>query len=168
MFEAGEHHLELLSWEAMCSPDLMDHPIEQVLTPRVQRAHRKDKAIPRGIRTTWYWVAPPNFQGVDALYCRVGTVYIIQMTINVEHSPASLSDISDDLEMLRDQGATLLFVTLVDVRSRQWAFRRKHNGMLQPRFWWSKLPQRIGLLCLGPPSGMARTLYDERDDIVDE
>jgi hypothetical protein len=164
--EIGEHHLEVLSWEPNCSHNLMDHQIEEI---KISSTIQRNSTIPNSIRTTWYWIAPPNVQGgIAAVYCHSRIVYILHMTINVEHDPVSLSDISSDLQILQEQGATLIFVRLVDIRTRQWAFLKKPKGMLEPGFWWSRLPQRIGLLCPGAPSGLARSLYDERDDIVDE
>jgi hypothetical protein len=129
--DLGEHHILNLS---PGSRNLRQHHIEQVKTLRVDFP---DNPIPHTINATWYWVANiPDFRRVDSISCHWKTLYVLQMTIKVDHDPVDLSVIEDDLGILQDQGAMLVCITLVDVRTRQWAFQKRRR-MLQDGTWWS-------------------------------
>jgi hypothetical protein len=166
--EVGQHHLELVTWQPKCSQNLRDHKIEQIEIPVLKRSKLENNAIPDTINNTWYWVAPSGFTGVDAIYCHSGVVYILQMTISLARGPVSLRDVDAVLAEFQKRGATLTFVTLVDLRTRQWAFQKRKAGMLQANSWWSDIRQTIGVLCFGPPSNAVADLSVVKPVLVDE
>jgi hypothetical protein len=105
-------------------------------------------SLPEDIKADWLWASDnASFEGIDAIYCTRGYVFLLQMTVSETHPRCPSGPIIDEMEKWRDNGRKCLFVVLTDTRAHQNSYLNKCNSIFAAEPWqkWH-IAITIGLL----------------------
>jgi hypothetical protein len=151
-----EYHFEIREWYRDRGGSTRADPPTTVRIPEMNHIRGELHGIPVCGDIPWLWSpTKENFAGIDAVFYTGQKIFLLQMTLNVNHNSLTLKEIWPWLEPWVRKGKDCSIVVLAHHRIDEAAFYDRTQPILL-RGLWSKsanpITEYIGLLCEGPVS----------------